>query len=171
MDVKDAIARRRSVRRFLDKPVPQDAVSRLVDALIMAPSAGNLQSRRFYMIFDRDVKRRVATVCLAQMFIAAAPLVVVACADSARISRYGARGVELYSIQDAAVSVGHMMLQAVEDGLASVWVGAFDEAGLCGVLGLPQELRPVAVVPVGYPAHMPAPPGRLAQDEVIKFIR
>ncbi|MCR4286668.1 MAG: nitroreductase family protein, partial [Deltaproteobacteria bacterium] len=81
------------------------------------------------------------------------------------------KGKELYMIQDAAVAVENMMLQAHELGLGSVWVGAFDEAGVAKTLALPDSLRPLAIVPVGWPGHKPLPPKRLLNDEAVEIIR
>ncbi|MBI3754987.1 MAG: nitroreductase family protein, partial [Deltaproteobacteria bacterium] len=81
MDVMTAIKNRRSIRRFLDKEIPEEAVEALKDSLIWAPSAGNLQSRRFYFVFNSDIKKQIVDAALHQTFIAQAPLVVVACAD------------------------------------------------------------------------------------------
>lgn len=171
MDVMTAIKNRRSVRRFLDKEIPKDAVDALKDALIWAPSAGNLQSRRFYFIFNNKVKQGIADEALHQTFIAQAPLVVIACADLLIVRSYSKRGEELYAIQDAACSIENMMLAAHSLGLGSVWVGAFHEDGIARILDMPSNLRPVAIVPVGYPAHTPLPPRRLDRDEAIMEVR
>lgn len=167
MDVLTAIKNRRSIRRFLDKEIPKDVVEALKDALIWAPSAGNLQSRRFYFVFNNDTKKRIVDAALHQTFIAQAPLVVVACVDSLIGRHYGKRGEELYCLQDAACSIENMMLTAHSLGLGSVWVGAFHEDGIAKVLDMSSHLRPVAIVPVGYPAHSPSPPKRVDKDEAI----
>lgn len=171
MNVQEAIKNRRSIRRFQDEALTADEVDILTDAVIWAPSAGNLQSRRFYFVFNPDLRKRIATVCHSQMFIAAAPLVVVACADFERIAPYGDRGKNLYAIQDAASAVENLMLQAHELGLGSVWVGAFDEDALSGVLNLPLTQKPLSVVPVGHPAQKPKAPERYSASELVKIIR
>lgn len=171
MDVMTAIKNRRSIRRFLNKEIPRDAIDVLKDALIWAPSAGNLQSRRFYFVFNNDVKNRIVDTALHQTFIAQAPLVVIACADLLIGRSYGSRGEELYSIQDVACSIENMMLAAHSLGLGSVWVGAFHEDEISKDLDMPPNLRPVAIVPVGYSAHTPSPPRRLEKDELITEVR
>lgn len=171
MDVLTAIKNRRSVRRFLSKEIPKEAVDVLKDAIIWAPSAGNLQSRRFYFIFNDEIKRDIVNAAIHQTFIAQAPLVIVACADLLIGRSYGKRGEDLYCIQDVACSIENMMLAAYSLNLASVWVGAFHEDGIAKVLDMPSNLRPVAIVPVGYPAHNPAPPRRLDKDEAILEVR
>ena len=171
MNVSEAIKNRRSIRRFHDKPITGEEADSLSDAIIWAPSAGNLQSRRFYFVFKKELKIRIAAACLNQMFIATAPLVVVACADYERIRPYRDRGKNLYTIQDVACAIENLMLQAHELGLGSVWVGAFDEDALSGVLDLPSSQKPLAVIPVGRPAIKPVAPERLQKEDVIMLIR
>jgi nitroreductase len=167
MDVAKAIRERRSIRDFKDKGVPEDIIEKLKDALIWAPSAGNLQSRKFYFVRDGRVKRMLAGAALNQTFIATAPLVVVGCTDSGIFSRYGDRGVHLYSIQDVSASIMSMMLLATGEGLGTVWVGAFVESDVIEALDLPGSLRPVAIVPVGYPERVPKAPPRVSRAEAV----
>ncbi len=170
MDVYGAVKGRRSIREFEEKDISGDALERLADALLSAPSAGNLQSRKFYFVTNPDMKKEIAGAALKQNFIASAPLVVVACADTRIERKYGERGVNLYSIQDAACSVMCMMLVAHELGLGSVWVGAFNEQEVANVLRIPASLRPVAIVPVGYPANVPQPTPKVTKEEAIVFV-
>jgi nitroreductase len=169
MDVFQAVKERRSIRSFLQKDIPRDVLSKLIDALRWAPSAGNLQSRKFYIISDEMTRKQLAVAALNQDFLSTAPVVVVGCADSSIGIRYGRRGIELYSIQDVAVSVMAMMLVAVENGLGTCWVGAFQEAEVSKILNLPENLRPVAIIPVGYPERIPKPTSRLSAKELVEF--
>jgi len=167
MDVFTAVKGRRSIRSFLEKELPEAVVAKLVDALIWAPSAGNLQSRKFYFIRDFERKKKLASAALGQSFITQAPLVVVCCADFRIADRYGRRGVELYSIQDVSASIMCMMLVAHENDVGTCWVGAFREEQVSHVLGLPDDLRPVSIVPVGYPSRVPMPTPRVGRDEAV----
>ena len=169
MDVFQAVKERRSIRSFLRKDIPEDVLPRLIDALRWAPTAGNLQSRKFFFIRDERTKKQIAVAALNQDFLSTAPVVVVGCADSSIGIRYGRRGIELYSIQDVAVSVMAMMLVAFENGLGTCWVGAFQEAEVSKILDLPENLRPVAIIPVGYPERIPKPPSRLSVKELVEF--
>ena len=170
MEVYDAIKGRRSVRRFKQDPIESGKIESLKEALRSAPSAGNLRMRRFYFVFDEDLRKRLAAAAFGQMFICRAPLVVVACADLGIEEYYGKRGVELYAIQDAAVSVENMLLMAHSLGLGAVWVGAFSESETARILGLPERLRPVAMVPVGYPEVQPKGPPRGTEEEQIVVV-
>lgn len=170
MDVLTAIKERRSIRDFKEEDPNEETIRKLVQALIAAPSAGNLQSRKFYFVRKKDLKEALAKAALNQEFISRAPLVLVACTDARIGANYGGRGVGLYSIQDAACSVMSMMLAAVELGLGSVWVGAFREDEVRAALNIPEILRPVAIIPVGYPARVPAPTPRVSPEEAVKFV-
>lgn len=169
MDVMQAIKERRSIRKYTDYRIPEETLDKLAEALIWAPSAGNLQSRKFYFVRDDVLKVKLAAAALNQTFIAEAPLVVVGCTDSLISSRYGERGMVLYTIQDVATSIMCMMLAAHELGLGTVWVGAFREKEVATALLLPGNLRPVAIVPVGRPARVPKPPPRVSKNEAVIY--
>ncbi len=167
MKILDAVKERRSIRKFLQKEIQDTVIDDLKEALIWAPSAGNLQARKFYFVFDRRVKEKLAEAALNQSFIAKAPLTIVACTDSNIRLHYGERGEALYTIQDVAASIMGMMLAAHEAGLGSVWIGAFHEREVSKILRLPENLRPVAIVPVGYSSSIPLAPSRVSKEYAI----
>ena len=169
MDVLKAIRKRRSIRNFQKKDIDGEIVDKLIDSLIWAPSAGNLQARKFFFIKDTKLKEKIVSAALDQEFIAAAPLVIVGCTDNKISKKYGNRGVYLYAIQDVAASIMGMMLVAHENGLGTVWVGAFIEEEVSELLNLPENLRPVAIVPVGYPSKIQTPPPRVSKNEAVEF--
>ncbi|MEW6068242.1 MAG: nitroreductase family protein [Nitrospirota bacterium] len=171
MDILKAVKDRRSIRDFQKKEIPEDIIDKLIEALIWAPSAGNIQARKFYFIKNNAIKKKIASAALNQYFIAEAPLVIVGCTDDHIYNRYRERGVYLYSIQDVACSIMGMMLVAYENGLGSTWVGAFHEDEVARILNVPNNLRPVAIVPVGYPAKIPYPPPRVSKNEAVEVIK
>jgi len=164
------IKERRSIRNFQKKDIPDELTAKLTDAIIWAPSAGNLQARKFFFIRDAKIKKELVQAALNQHFIAEAPIVVVGCVDSRIGRRYGERGIHLYAVQDVACSIMNMMLVACEIGLGTVWCGAFIESEVSHILKLPYNLRPVAIVPVGYPSSIPAAPKRVSAEEAVEFI-
>lgn len=170
MDVLEAIRERRSIRQFKKKPLAPLALDALIDGLRWAPSAGNLQSRVFYFVLNGGLKAALARAAFGQDFIAEAPVVVVACADHRVARRYGERGVELYSLMDVATSVQNLLLVAHAQGFGSCWVGAFDEEAVRSLLNLPSYLRPVTIVPVGFPAEHPKPPIRVSREEAVIYL-
>ncbi len=173
MNILEIIKTRRSVREFIDRKIPENAIDVLIEAIRWAPSAGNLQSRKFYFVFNEELRKKLAQAELKQnfaSFITRAPLVVVACADHQLASRYGERGIRLYSIQDTAASVQNLLLAAHDLGLGTCWVGAFKEENVKEILNLPDNLVPVAVIPVGYPALTPKAPDRVSRMDAVKLV-
>jgi nitroreductase len=169
MDISKTIKERRSIRDFKKKEIANDIIDKLIDALIWAPSAGNLQARKFYFVRDEELKKKIAIAALKQHFLAEAPIVVIGCTDSRISYKYGERGISLYSIQDVSCSLMGMMLVAHENGLGSVWVGAFDEDAVSDILKIQKFLRPVALVAVGYPSKVPVPAPRISKEEAMEF--
>jgi nitroreductase len=185
--VLETIRQRRSVRSFTERDILEEAVNVLIEALRWAPSAGNLQSRKFFFVCNQTTRKRLADTVgnpdlvarmkklakkiLNRNFVSQAPLVVVACLDRSIARHYGERGVNLYGIQDVAASVMNMMLAAHELGLGTVWVGGFEENRVAEILQLPPDLRPVALIPIGYPAVIPVPPPRKPWDELVEFVK
>jgi len=171
MSILGIIKNRRSVRKFQKKEIPEEIVEKLIEALIWAPSAGNLQSRKFNFVFNEKIKKDLVKAALGQDFISQAPLVVVGCTDDKIAFRYGERGKDLYSICDVSASIQNMMLLATELGLGTVWIGAFDKKEVEKILNLPENLKPIAIVPIGYPAEEPSVPPRVSKSEAIKIIK
>lgn len=173
MTILEIIKNRRSVREFAGREIPGSAIEALIEALIWAPSAGNLQSRKFYFVFNDDIRNKLAQSGFRHdyvSFIVRAPLVVVACADLRIASHYGERGTSLYCIQDTAASIQNLLLVAHELGLGTCWAGAFKEESIRDILDLPHYLRPVAMIPVGYPARTPKAPARVSRAEAVDVV-
>lgn len=168
MDFFELIAARRSVRLYSPAPVEEHKLEAILKAANQAPSAGNLQAYEIYLLRDRAVRLAVARAALEQWFISEAPVALVFCANPERsASRYGRRGVRLYSVQDATIACTYAMLAAAALGLATVWVGAFDDEGVRRAIGAPEGHLPVAILPIGYPAEQPAAPGRRALADLV----
>lgn len=169
--VIEVIKKRRSIRSFKKEPIPDDILLQILEAARWAPSAGNLQPWHFIVVKNNEVKKLLAMAALNQMFIAEAYVVIVVCAiPSVSASRYGVRGEKLYCLQDTAAAIQNMLLAAASLGIGSCWVGAFDEERVKNILRLPHYARPVAIVPMGYPAKVPTAPPRRHLKEIVTFI-
>jgi len=171
MDFWQVIEERRSVRNFDgERDVPPEMVQKILEAAIRAPSAGNCQPWHFVVIRSKQTKTLLAEAAYGQWFVAEAPVVIVVCADPARSAqRYRSRGAQLYCLQDTAAATEHILLAVTALGLGACWVGAFDEEAASKALNLPASLRPVAIVPIGYPAARPSRTSRRSLGEVITF--
>jgi len=164
VETLEAIRTRRSVRRFdAKREVSRELLEKVLDAGRLAPSAGNIQSQEFIIVRDDvAVKERIARACLNQEFVSQAPVIVIVCGNKRKSEEhYGTRGRDFYALADACASAQNMLLAAHDLGLASCWIGAFDDAALCRALSIPQgNVIPVAVLPIGFPAEHPETPRR-----------
>ena len=151
MNVLEAIKTRRSVRAYSAQPIPTEVMQRMRQALRFAPSACNYQPWHFIFVVQTDLRRRLAQLANDQLWIADAPVTIVACGFPEQAFKamggYG-NSAEI----DAAIAIDHLTLAAVADGLGTCWIGAFNEAGVKELLQIPAEAKVVAMTPLGYPA-------------------
>jgi nitroreductase len=170
METLEAIKTRRSIRKFLNTRVEEEKLVQILDAGRWAPSAGNTQEWFFIVVKDKGRKIQLAEAALGQFWLVDADIVIVVCCNIDRIRfAYGKRGEELYSIQDCAAAVENMLLAAHDLGLGACWIGAFDEEDVKRILRIPGELRPMAIVPIGYAGEEPPPPVRIDLDRIVYF--
>lgn len=171
MTVLEAIQLRRSVRDYSPRPIPAEVMQRMKDALRLAPSACNHQPWRFVLVTDPDLRQAVAHAARDQMWMAPAPVTVVACGYPDRA--YPRMAGRYNSVEiDVAIALDHLTLAAVAEGLGTCWIGAFNEEKVRAILGIPNEVRVVAMTPLGYPAsaeliHPPPADYRKPEPEVI----
>lgn len=170
MDVLTAVKGRRSIRAFEHDDVSSEIVEKLLDAARCAPSAGNIQPWEFIVIRKPEIKKALAEAALDQTFIEEAPVVIVVCTNENRSSQgYGIRGKTLYCIQDTAAAIQNLHLVAYSLGLGTCWIGAFREEKAREILKIPQGIRPVAIIPVGYPAETPPPRNRRPMSQMVHY--
>ena len=143
------LSSRASVRDFAPAPLGEAEIDGILRAARTSPSAGNREAWDVVAVTDGEVREALAEAALSQTHVKDAPCVLAVCANYVRsMSRYGERGI-LYAIQDATIACTIMMLAAHAAGLASCWIGAFDEVEVREVLGLPEHIRPIALLAVG----------------------
>jgi nitroreductase len=168
MEVLEAIKGRRSVRSFTNQPVSEEEVKTLIDAARNAPSAGNIQPWEFIIVKKAEIKHKLAVAALDQTFIEEAPVVIVVCADTdASRSGYGSRGAALYCLQDTAAATQNILLTAHSMELGTCWVGAFKEEDVKEALGIPDDVRPIAIIPVGHGTGNPLRHPKRALNEIM----
>ena len=167
MNFMELVQARRSVRAFADRRVEPDKLRAVLEAANQAPSAGNLQAYEIYQVTEPRVRAALARAA-DQSFIAESPVTLVFCANPGRAARkYGARGRDLYALQDATIAAAYAQLAATELGLATVWVGAFDTATVSAALRAPGDWVPVAILPLGYADELPSASSRRSLDDLV----
>ncbi len=152
MEFAQVLLKRRSCKKYLDKPVPLDLVGGIVEAGGKAPSAGNKQNWKFIVVRDKEKRDQIAKFCRDQYWMADAPVHIVICSDDSVSTRLFGKKGETYSIQNCALAAENIMMAATELGLGSCFVSAFDESEIANLLGVPGSSRVQSVVTLGYPA-------------------
>ena len=169
METLKAILTRRSVREYQEKPVPGELIQELLTAAMQAPSAGNQQPWHFILVTGREQLIRLAGVLPFGQSLKTAPLGIVVCADM-NLEKY--RG---YWVQDCSAATQTLLLAAHALGLGAVWLGVYPVEdrviNLKKILGLPEQVRPLCVVSIGYPAVKPEPPEKRYDETRLHHIR
>ena len=168
MEVMEAIRARRSIRNYADRPVEEEKLNLILEAGRLAPSAANRQEWRYVVVKDSETRQKLMKAAKGQGFVGQAPVVIAACAETDNHAM--SCGQLCYPI-DVAISVDHMKLKAVEEGLGTCWIGHFNEADAKEVLGIPagDEVRIVQLLTLGYPASNRSEKNRLSLEEIVMY--
>ncbi|MEM2939458.1 MAG: nitroreductase family protein [Candidatus Bathyarchaeia archaeon] len=150
MDFYEMIRTRRSIRSYKPDPIPDEVLMRILEAARIAPSGTNRQPWKFIIVKNGELKRKLAAACHNQMFIAEAPIVIVACGYNIHWNRGGYMG-DLSMLVDVSIAFTHLILAARAEGLGTCWIGAFDNEEVKSILSIPKDVNVVAITPLGYP--------------------
>ena len=199
LTTKEAIEKRRSIRRFKPDPVPKECINELLDAARLAPSGCNAQPWRFRIVTEQAAKSELAHAAFDQTFIAQAPAVIVCCADIGaylagtvsgiqdlgKINALENRIVDILlkradqmkssSVEqvkpkiafNVAIAIEHIVLRALDFGLGTCWIRLFDAQKINDLFGWNENIFPVALLPIGYPAEDPAPRKRMKIEDIL----
>jgi nitroreductase len=168
MKILEVIKARRSVRRYKEDPVPEEIFSRIMEAARLAPSGKNLQPWKFIIVKDQGLKHSLAEASRKQFFIAKAPVIIVACGYPHKCYQHQGNYMKSWPI-DVTCAIDHLMLQAQEDGLGTCWIGAFEEKDVKQLLSIPEDVRVLALIPLGYPDEEPRDRRRKSLEEIISY--
>jgi nitroreductase len=164
--VIEEIVARRSVREYAVRPVEEEKLARVLEAGRLAPTARNQQGWRILVVSDPALKERLIDEASPhQPFLKQAPLLLAACAlNPSYVMRCGHPA---YLI-DLAIVLDHISLQAVREGLGTCWIGSFDEEKAKSVLRVPEAVRIVELMSLGYPGRLPAARERKPVEELYR---
>ncbi|AQT68347.1 NADH dehydrogenase [Anaerohalosphaera lusitana] len=165
MDVMQAIEKRYSCRSYHPDAIEEDKLGRILEAARLAPSARNQQEWRFVVVRDEHTRRKLSVAAANQDFVAQAPVVIVGCTMTDRLMRCG----QPSGVIDTAIAMEHIALQAVEEGLATCWVGAFYPDKVKPILNIPDEVTVVELMSLGYPADEPVGTPRCDMPKIVSF--
>jgi nitroreductase len=164
--VLEAIKTRQSVRSYRDKEIQEDLLQQVLEAGRLAPSACNNQPWKFIVVKDKNLKEKLIPACKNQEFAGEASVVIVGCAINPSYKM--SNGKYSYSI-DLAIALDHMSLEAASLGLGTCWIGAFYQDQVKEILGVPENVRIVALMSVGYPKELGSKTGRKPLSEIVCY--
>ncbi len=166
MDFLELAEKRYSVRAYKPESVPSETLQRVLEAARLAPTAANRQPFRLIVIHTWGREAELRRIYDREWFVQA-PLIIAAVAVHAEA--WVRDDGKSYADIDVAIVMTHLILAAAEAGLGTCWIGAFDVAAACEVLGLPEGIEPMAFTPLGYPADEPGFKQRKPLDELVRY--
>ena len=168
MEFYEAVQKRLSVRSYKPDPIPEDVLARILEAGRLAPSAKNLQPWKFIIVKDPEGRKALVPACRGQGSVGEAPVVICACAVTEQAWK-GMGGYWTAEAVDIAIALEHIMLAAAAEGLGTCWIGAYTEAEVKKVLAIPENVKPIALTPLGYPARESKPRRRKPLSEIVCY--
>jgi len=164
MNTIEAIHTRRSIRKYTDKPISKDVIIKILKAAMSAPSACNQQPWRFIVIDDRAILDGIPEVHEDAPMCRQAQAAILVCGDPSLETCPG------FWVQDCSAAIQNLLLAAHDLGLGAVWTGVYPRekkmAGIRKMLGLPETVIPMGLVPLGYPDEKIPPENRYREDRV-----
>jgi nitroreductase len=154
LEVIEAIQKRKSIRSYEPTPVPSEKLRKLLEAARFAPLAGNIQPWRLIVVLDSQRRKKIAKGCRFGHFLAESPVVIVGCGDQKASPRWHAI--------DTCIAMQNLVLAATGEGLGTFWIGAFNEKTIREMLKVPNHLKVVALLVLGYPREKPNITAKLA---------
>ncbi len=156
MDVFQAIAERTSVRKYTGEEIPEEDLDKILKAARDAPSAKNLQPWKFVVVTDRKRLRELVPACKNQGFVEDCGALIVGVIEE-----------EKWSDIDISIALDHLSLAAVEVGLGTCWIGAFESGELRKELNIPDKFEIKICMTVGYPSEEGESPVKKSLDELV----
>ena len=168
MELDRVIRKRKMVRAYRDTQVPDRIIDKLVANALKAPSAGHTQVQEFIIVRDPETKRKLRRASVDQEQVENAPVLIIVCANTSRsVQRYGQRGKNFYSIVDGAFSSMLILLTATSEGIGAGFVGAFEDDRVSEILGLPEYVKPIGIIAIGYPNEEPEKLKRIQSAQLV----
>jgi len=164
MSLIDVILNRRSIRRYKSDPIPEDVLHRILEAGRLAPSAGNRQPWHFIVITDPEIKDKLSQGRW-NWFIKDSALTIVGCGyvDTPYARKW--------STVDVTIALQNMVIAAQAQRLGSCWIGDFKQREVKKILGIPKNLKVIALISFGYPAEHPGPKVKKNLEEIVHHNR
>lgn len=168
----DLARRRYSVRRYTGDPVPKDLLDRIIEAGMVAPTAKNLQPQRVHVIMSPEGLAKIDSLTTCRY---GAPVVLLVTYNEDEMWRSTMEEGISSGVEDSSIVATHMMLEAADLGLGSLWINLFPNSEAVRAFGLPENERAVLLMDIGYPAEGSEPSARHEKsrpvEDLVDFLR
>jgi len=167
-DLFAVMAKRRSTRKFSDKPVETTKIDKIIAAADTAPTAGNYQGFEIFYVKSPEKKKLLVSACNNQPYVDA-PVVLIFCKNPSRVKfDFSDSILKKFAIQDATLAAGYSQLASQALGLSSIWIGMFDEQKVMDVIET--DLIPSSVLCIGYPEQTKFPKSRRNLKDLVHVV-
>ena len=164
MTFQDIILTRRSIRKYINKPIEKEVIEKLLEAAMYAPSAHNSQSWQFLVISDKEKLIAISKFHPYAKMLIEAPLAILVCGDKKKEES------DLYLSINCSAATQNILLSAHAMGLGSVWLGVFPKPEriipLRNLFNLPDDIVPISLIAIGYPAEHKEKPQRFNEENI-----
>ncbi len=173
-----AIEDRRSIRKYMDKPVEDEKLIQILESARLAPSGSNTQPWQIIVVKEQENREKVAKASYNQKWMTSAPVHLVCVADiKSRLPKSKDLYIDEYSkelevkqmIRDTSIAIEHMALTATDLGLGTCWIAWFEQKDFRPILNIPEDKYVVAVLTLGYPDEAPNPRPRKSLEEIVHY--
>jgi nitroreductase len=168
VDVSEAIQVRRSIRKYKNTDIEDEKIKKILESARIAPSAANRQQWKFLVVKDDETRNKLVDACNGQKFVAEAPVLIAAC--STESNTIMPCGQYAYTV-DLSIALSFMILQATELELGTCWLGAYNESQVKTILGIPDDIRVVGMIVIGYPDEKPGARPRKTMETIVAMDR
>jgi len=166
MDFLELAKKRYSARAYKPDSVEDDKLQKVLEAARLAPTASNRQPFQLIVIHTTGREEELSRIYPNPWFVQA-PIVICACGLPTESWRR--RDGKNYCDVDVTIATDHLTLAASDLGLGTCWIGAFDPVAAREIMGLPEEVEPIAFTPLGYPDDQPKEKMRKSIDELVRY--
>ena len=173
MEFDEVVKSRKMIREYEhNKPIPDYIIAKLIENAHRAPNAGHTQVQEFVIVKDHLTKSKLGDAALGQSQVYDAAELIIVCSNTSRsVDRYGKRGRDFYSIIDGAFASMLVLLTSVSEDIGACFVGAFEDKKVSKILGLPEYVKPIGMITLGYPAERPEKFDRIDLTKLVYYDR
>jgi nitroreductase len=168
LSVSETVRNRGTIRRYLDQPISQENLIKIMESARLSQSAANRQPWQFIIVTDASMKKNLSKASRNQESISTAAAVIVCLANPSEAAKVGP--FEGFLV-DGSIAIENMALTSWELGIGSCWIGAYDEKTIKELMEIPEPIRVISLLTLGYPHEKPKVKNRKILTDILHYER